>query len=182
MTQELKATPASYNQLLAQPFQLGFLSSLIGKALHNAHCLSSRALYGDWIGLSVYYKGARFVPEEGKSVFVSDESVSTVSNLSITVPKAFSRGDDFIVQAKYRNDFSTGIKLRSYIVKVYLDNELVAYDFNRMVGMEMKSGDIQTFTFVIAGTDVLRDFEVADGRISVEIVPTYEVIPEQTKN
>lgn len=149
--------------------------------VYNTGSLSSRALYGDWIGLSVYYEGARFVPEEGKSVFVSDESVSTVSSLSITVPKAFSRGDDFIVQAKYRNDFSTGIKLRSYIVKVYLDNELVAYDFNRMVGMEMKSGDIQTFTFVIAGADVLRDFEVADGRISVEIVPTYEVIPEQTE-
>lgn len=148
--------------------------------VYNADSLSSRALYGDWIGLSVYYEGARFVPEEGKSSFVSNESVSTVSNLSITIPKAFSRGDDFIVQAKYENNFSTGIKLRSYIVKVYLDNELVAYDFNRMVGMEMKSGDIRTYTFVIAGSDVLRDFDVSDGRISVEIVPTYEVIPEAT--
>lgn len=146
--------------------------------VYNASSLSSRALYGDWIGLSVYYEGARFVPENGKSTFVSDESVSTVSDLNITVPKAFSRGDDFIVQAKYRNDFSTDIKLRSYIVKVYLDNELVAYDFNRMVGMEMKSGDIKTYTFVIAGADVLRDFDVSDGRISVEIVPTYDIIPE----
>lgn len=149
--------------------------------VYNASSLSSRALYGDWIGLSVYYEGARFVPEDGKSAFVSDESVSTVSGLNITVPKAFSRGDDFIVQAKYRNDFSTGIKLRSYIVKVYLDNELVAYDFNRMVGMEMKSGDIQTYTFVIAGADVLRGFDVSDGRISVEIVPTYDIIPEEVQ-
>lgn len=149
--------------------------------VYNASSLSSRALYGDWIGLSVYYDGARFVPEDGKSSFTSDESVSTVSGLNITVPKAFSRGDDFVVQAKYRNDFSTGIKLRSYIVKVYLDNDLVAYDFNRMVGMEMKSGDVQTYTFVIAGADVLRDFEVVDGRVSVEIVPTYDIIPEEVK-
>ncbi len=149
--------------------------------VYDAKSLSARALYGDWIGLSVYYEGARFVPEEGKSIFTSEESVSTVSNLSITIPKAFSRGDDFIVQAKYQNNFPDTIKLRSYIVKVYLNGELVAYDFNRMVGMEMKNGNIRTYTFVIAGTDVLRDFNVSDGRVSVEIIPTYEVVPKPPK-
>ena len=47
--------------------------------------------------------------------------------------------------------------------------------------MEMKSGDIQTYTFVIAGADVLRGFDVSDGRISVEIVPTYDIIPEEVQ-
>ena len=143
--------------------------------IYNSKSLSARALYGDWIGLSCYYEGARFAPEEGKSVFKSDESVSTVSNLSITVPEAFSRGDDFIVRAKYTNNTGNDIKLRSYIVKVYLDNELVAYDINRMVGMNMENYDIQTFTFVIADTDVFRNFDVSDGRVSIEIIPTYDI-------
>ena len=143
--------------------------------IYNSKSLSARALYGDWIGLSCYYEGARFAPEEGKSVFKSDESVSTVSNLSITVPEAFSRGDDFIVRAKYTNNTGNDIKLRSYIVKVYLDNELVAYDINRMVGMDMENYDIQTFTFVIADTDVFRNFDVSDGRVSIEIIPTFDI-------
>lgn len=149
--------------------------------VYNAKSLSARALYGDWIGLSCYYQGARFVPEEGKSVYTSEESVSTVSNLSITVPEAFSRGDDFIVRAKYTNNTGSDIRLRSYIVKVYLNNELVAYDINRMVGMDMKNYDIQTFTFVIADTDVFRNFDVSDGRVSVEIIPTFDVIVNEAE-
>ena len=103
-----------------------------------------------------------------------------MTNLPITVTKAFSRGSDFIVQTKYINQLDTGITLRSYIVKVYLDGQLVAYDLNRMVGIDMKVNDIETFTFVIAGADVLQSFDVTDGRISVEVIPTYDIIPEET--
>ncbi len=148
--------------------------------IYNTKSFSARALYGDWLGQSVYYTGARFVPENDKGYYSTSESVSTVSNLSITVTKAFSRGSDFIVQTKYTNNFDTGIILRSYIVKVYLDGQLVAYDLNRMAGVEMKTYDIESFTFVIAGADVLESFDVADGRISIEVIPTYDVVEEQT--
>lgn len=147
--------------------------------VYNAKSMAARSLYGDWLGQSVYYTGARFVPENGKGYYSTTESVSTVTNIPITVTKAFSRGSDFIVQAKYTNLLDTGIKLRSYIVKVYLDGQLVAHDLNRMVGIEMKTNDIETFTFVIAGADVLQSFDVADGRISVEVIPTYDIIPEK---
>ncbi len=148
--------------------------------IYNTKSFSARALYGDWLGQSVYYTGARFVPENDKGYYSTSESVSTVSNLSITVTKAFSRGSDFIVQTKYTNNFDTGIILRSYIVKVYLDGQLVAYDLNRMAGIEMKTYDIESFTFVIAGADVLESFDVADGRISIEVIPTYDVVEEKT--
>ena len=148
--------------------------------VYNAKSMAARSLYGDWLGQSVYYTGARFVPENGKGYYSTTESVSTVTNLPITVTKAFSRGSDFIVQTKYINQLDTGITLRSYIVKVYLDGQLVAYDLNRMVGIDMKVNDIETFTFVIAGADVLQSFDVTDGRISVEVIPTYDIIPEET--
>ena len=122
-----------------------------------------------------------FRSENGKGYYSTTESVSTVTNIPITVTKAFSRGSDFIVQTKYTNLLDTGIKLRSYIVKVYLDGKLVASDLNRMVGIEMKTNDIETFTFVIAGADVLQSFDVADGRISVEVIPTYDIIPNETE-
>ena len=41
--------------------------------IYNARSMSNRALYGDWLGQSVYYEGARFVPENGQSVFTSSE-------------------------------------------------------------------------------------------------------------
>ncbi len=144
--------------------------------IYNARSFGTRALYGDWLGQSVYYTGARFIPENDRGYYSTSESVSTVTDLSITVTKAFSRGSDFIVQTKYTNNSDTGIILRSYIVKVYLDGQLVAYDLNRMAGIEMDTYDIESFTFVIAGADVLQDFEVNDGRISIEIVPTYDVV------
>ena len=150
--------------------------------VYNASSLANRALYGDWLGQSVYYSGARFTPEKGKDFYSTTDSVSSVSNLPITVTKAFSRGDDFIVQTKYVNLTDTTIKLRSYIVKVYVDDKLVAYDLNRMVGFELKANDIQSFTFVIAGADILQNFDVNDGRIGIEIVPTYDIVPETTKN
>lgn len=148
--------------------------------IYNARSLANRALYGDWLGQSVYYEGARFVPEDGQSVYVSSESVSTVSNLPITVTKAFSRGGDFVLQTKYINNFDTAVKLRSYIVRVYLDGQLVAYDLNRMSGLELKSHAVKTFTFIIANTDVLQQFDLSDGTLSIEIVPTFDIVPADT--
>ena len=149
--------------------------------VYNAKSMAARSLYGDWLGQSVYYTGARFVPEEGKGFYSTTESVSTVSNLPITVTKAFSRGSDFIVQTKYTNQLDSEILLRSYIVKVYLNGQLVAYDLNRMVGINMRVNDIETFTFVIAGSDVLTNFEVGDGDLSIEVVPTFDIVPPETK-
>lgn len=149
--------------------------------VYNASSLSARSLYGDWLGQSVYYEGARFVPEDGKEYYSSDVSVSTVSALPITVTKAFARGNDFIIQAKYVNTLDDiHIKLRSYVVKVYLDGQLVAYDLNRMSGYELTDGDVQTFTFVIAGSDVLSSFEVGSGTLEIEIVPTFDQVPEDS--
>lgn len=148
--------------------------------VYNSRTLAARSLYGDWLGQSVYYKGARFVPEDGKGYVTSDMNVSTVTDLSIVVTKGFTRGSDFIVQAKYTNNTASDITLRSYIVKVYLDGELVAYDLNRMVGLDMKQYDVQSFTFVIAGADVLKDFDINDGHIAIEIVPTFDVIVVDT--
>lgn len=151
--------------------------------VYNAQSLSSRALYSDWIGLSCYYKGARFVPDhETDPVFVSEENVGTVSNLNITVPAAFFRGDDFIVRAKYVNNLPYGIQLRQYVVKLYYKGELVAYDINRMVSMEMKQYDIQTFTFVIGQASLLQDFDITSPDFSIEIVPTFDQMPEKTNN
>lgn len=144
--------------------------------VYNAKSFSARSLYGDWLGQSVYYEGARFVPEDGKGYVSDSESVSTVSDLPILVTKAFSRGSDFVVQTKYTNNLTSDIKLRSYIVKVYLNGQLVAYDLNRMVGIEMKQYDVRTFTFVIAGADVLKNFDINDGHISIEIIPTYDIV------
>ncbi len=147
--------------------------------VYNAKSMAARSLYGDWLGQSVYYTGARFVPDDGK-YYSTSQSVSTVTNLPITVTKAFSRGSDFILQTKYVNLNEQSIILRSYIVKVYLDGQLVAYDLNRMSGIEMKTNDIESFTFVIAGTDVLQRFNVTDGRITVEVIPTFDVVKETT--
>ena len=151
---------------------------------YNAKSLASRELLGDWMGLSCYYKGARFVPEDGQAVYSSgDESVSTVSEIKVVVPEAFMRDDELIVRAKYTNynmgDGDGGaeshITLRMYVVKVYQGNKLVAYDINKMQGMEMKPYDIQTYTFVISGDDITGDIDVSADDFSIEIVPTYDV-------
>ncbi len=149
--------------------------------VYNAKSLSSRALYGDWMGESCYYKGARFVPDDGQPYYTSgDESVSTISDISITVPQAFERDGDFIVRAKVVNNMAATIDFRMYVVKVYCGNELVAYDVNKMVSMEMKQHDIQTFTFVIGKQDVLGSIDMTRNDITIEIVPTYTVNVEDT--
>lgn len=150
--------------------------------VYNSKSLSSRALYSDWIGLSCYYKGARFVPDnETDPIYVSDESVSTVSNLDISVTAAFSRGNDFIIRAKYINNLDYGILLRQYVVKLYYKGELVAYDINRMVSMEMKQFDIQTFTFVIGQASLMQNFDITSSDFSIEIVPTFDIIPDKNE-
>ena len=83
------------------------------------------------------------------------------------------------MQTKYTNQLDSEIILRSYIVKVYLNGQLVASDLNRMVGINMRANDIETFTFVIAGSDVLTNFEVGD--VSIEVVPTFDIVPPETK-
>ena len=85
------------------------------------------------------------------------------------------------MQTKYTNQLDSEIILRSYIVKVYLNGQLVASDLNRMVGINMRANDIETFTFVIAGSDVLTNFEVDDGDLSIEVVPTFDIVPPETK-
>ena len=144
--------------------------------VYSAGTLAARALYGDWIGLSCYYEGARFTTDEGQAKYVSTESVSTVSKLSITIPEAFHRGNDFIIRAKYTNNLDGDIRLRSYIVSVAVNGQVVAYDVNRLSGYEMRQYDIQTFTFVIGKDDILHDFDVAKDNISIEIIPTFDVI------
>ena len=152
--------------------------------IYHAGSLADRALYGDWMGLSCYYKGARFVPEAGQAVYSSgDESVGTISDLSITVPEAFMRGDDLIVRTKYTNEIVTDeekdtdvyVCLRMYIIKVYQGDTLVAYDINKMQTMEMRPHDVQTFTFVIGGADILGNIDVSADNFSIEIIPTYDL-------
>ncbi len=151
---------------------------------YNAKSLASRELYGDWIGLSCYYKGARFVPDANQPVYSSgDESVSTVTDLSITVPEAFMRGNDLVVRTKYTNNIITDeasktdtyICLRMYVIKVYQGDNLVAYDINKMQTMELTPYDVQTLTFVVGGDDILGDIDVSAGDFSIEIIPTYDL-------
>lgn len=149
--------------------------------VYNASNLSARALYGDWMGESCYYKGARFAPEEGQAVYTSgDESVSTISDIAITVPEAFFKGSDLIVRAKVTNNMVSTIDFRMYVIKVYKGDELVAQDINKMVSMEMDQYDIQTFTFVIGSLDILRDFDLSGDDVTIEIIPTYTVNAPET--
>ncbi len=149
--------------------------------VYNADSLSARALYGDWMGESCYYKGARFAPEEGQPIFSSgDESVSTISDITITVPEAFFKGKDLVVRAKVQNNMVETIDFRMYVIKVYKGDELVAQDINKMVSMEMAQYDIQTFTFVIGDLDILRSFDLSGDDITIEIVPTYTINAAET--
>ena len=144
--------------------------------VYNTRTLASRELYGDWIGLSCYYVGARFVPEDGQTVYKSEDSVSTVGNLPITVTQAFFRGDDFIIRAKYLNNTDSDIRLRSYVINIAANGQLVARDVNRMSGFEMDKYDIQTFTFVIPADEITKSFNLDKDNIQIEIMPTFDVV------
>ena len=144
--------------------------------VYNTRTLASRELYGDWIGLSCYYVGARFVPEEGQAVYSSDESVSTVDNLPIVIKQAFYRGDDFIIRAKYQNDTDSDIRLRTYVINIAVNGQVVAQSVNRMAGFEMDQYDIQTFTFVIPADEISKHFDISKDKITIEIMPTFDVV------
>lgn len=147
--------------------------------LYNAKNLSSRTLYGDAIGLSCYYTGAYFTPEDGQPVYSNTESVSTVSKLSITVPEMFTKGSDLVVRTKCVNNTGSDIKLRSYIIAVAVNGQVVAYDINRMWGFELKNYGIQTFTFVIGADDITQKIDLSKSNVSIQIIPTYDVVVNQ---
>ena len=145
--------------------------------IYNAKTLASRDLYGDWLGLSCYYEGRHFAPAEGTpKVDSKGASVSTVKNLSITIPEAFIYGNDFIILAKYTNNTGDDIKLRSYQIRIAVNGKLVATHNNRMSGYELKNHGIQSFTFVLSSFDMLSGFDITKDTISIEIRPTYEVV------
>lgn len=144
--------------------------------IYKAKTLSSRTLYGDAIGLSCYYDGAYFTPEDGQTVYSTTESVSSVSNLNITVTEAFEKGSDFVIRTKYVNNSGSDIKLRSYIISVAVNGKIVARDISRMWGYELKNYGIQTFTFIIGKDDIMSDFDLAKDKISIQIIPQYDVI------
>ena len=148
--------------------------------LYNANNLASRSLYGDAIGLSCYYKGAYFVPDDGQAVYSTTESISTVTKLPITVTEAFTKGNDLVVRTKYTNETGSDIKLRSYIVSVAVNGQVVAKDINRMWGFELKNHGIQTFTFVLGSDDIMRGIDLSKDKISIQIIPTYDIIPPKT--
>ena len=155
--------------------------------VYESDSLSAREIYSDWVGQSCYAKGAHFVPENDNVVYTSgNESVSTVSNLEITVTSAFTReGGDLVVRAKYKNNEAYDLTLRMYTVRVYLGDELVAFDINKMVSMDMKQYDIQTFTFVISGDDLRNNFQITADNvddISIEIYPTFDIISTETQS
>jgi len=149
--------------------------------IYSASTLGARSLYSDWMGLSCYYEGAHFTIDEGQDIYSTDESVSTVSKLPITITEAFMRGDDLVIRAKYQNNTDTDIKLRSYIVSVAANGRTVAYDVNRMWGYELKNYGIQTFTFVIGKDDISSAFDIASDSISIQIMPTYDIIETTTE-
>lgn len=138
--------------------------------------LTSEAVYGDWMGDSCYYEGAHFVPDTGRQVYTNADSVSTVSRVSITVPKAFSRGTDFVVQTKYTNTVDEVLRMRMYAVRLYYDEMLVGYDINRMVSTELSKGEVHTYTFVIGDVPELNGIDLNDGKFELEIVPTFDIV------
>lgn len=148
---------------------------------YNAKTLSSRTLYGDAIGLSCYYTGAYFTPDDGQAVYSTTDSVSTVSKLPITVTECFTKGADLVVRTKYTNSTGSDIKLRSYIISVAVNGQVIATDVNRMPGFELRNYGIQTFTFVIGADDINRSIDLSKDKISIQIIPTYDIIPEQPK-
>ena len=144
--------------------------------VYRAKTLSSRTLYGDAIGLSCYYDGAYFTPEDGQPVYSTTDSVSSVSKLNITVTEAFTKDGELIIRTKYRNDVGSDIKLRSYIIRVSANGKTVATDVDRMWGYELKNHGIKTFTFVLGSDAVSGAFDFVKDDISIEIIPEYDVI------
>ena len=146
---------------------------------YNAKTLSSRTLYADAIGLSCYHTGAYFTPDDGQPVYSTPDSISTVSKLPITVTEAFTKGSDLVVRTKYTNQTGSTIKLRSYIISVAVNGQVVASDVDRMWGFELKNYGIQTFTFILSADDISRSLDLSKDKISIQIIPTYDVVIDQ---
>ena len=150
--------------------------------IYNSRTLSAKEQLGDWLGLSCYYEGRHFIPDEKQTVLASSTSVSSVTDLEITISEAYMRGNDFIVLAKYTNKTGEKIKLRSYVVQVGLNNAVfVAQDVNRMSGYEMKKDDIQTFTFVIGENSLLQPIDLLTDSIGIRVIPTYDIVQSTQK-
>ena len=147
--------------------------------IYRAKTLSSRSLYGDSIGLSCYYNGAYFTPDEGQPVYSTTDSVSSVSNLNITVTEAFMKGDDLVIRTKYTNNAGSDIKLRSYVISVAVNGRVVAQDISRMWGYELRNHGIQTFTFILGKDSIRSSFDLSKDNISIQIIPQYDVIPNE---
>jgi hypothetical protein len=73
--------------------------------VYNLSSYSARTLYGDWMGCSCWYKGARFMPDSGVSVYSSTTSVSTIKNIEIQVTEAYFAGKRPDNQGKVHKQF-----------------------------------------------------------------------------
>lgn len=143
--------------------------------VYNLSSYSARTLYGDWMGCSCWYKGARFMPDSGVSVYSSTTSVSTIKNIEIQVTEAYFAGNDLIIRAKYINNSGKTISaLRMQYVNVYVNGQLVAGSVNDFVSMDLVKNDVQTFTFVIGRPDQTANCDLSRGAVTVEITPTFE--------
>ena len=49
-----------------------------------------------------------------------------------------------------------------------------------MWGFELKNHGIQTFTFVLGSDDIMRGIDLSKDKISIQIIPTYDIIPPKT--
>ena len=100
-------------------------------------------------------------------------------------PMEYMKGSDLVVRAKYTNninpDIATNaesiIKLRMYLIRVFQGDELVAYDLNKMLSMEMEPHDVQTFTFVIGENSLTQPIDLLTDSIGIRIIPTYDIVP-----
>lgn len=143
--------------------------------VYNLSSYSARHLYGDFIGCSCWYKGARFMADDGVSVYSSTATVSTIKNIEIQVTEAYFAGNDFIVRAKYINNSGQSISaLRKQYVNVYVNGTLAAASVNDFVSMNLVRNDVQTFTFVIGKPDQTEAFDLSRGSVKIEITPTFE--------
>jgi hypothetical protein len=143
--------------------------------VYNLSSYSARTLYGDFIGCSCWYKGARFVADDGVSVYSSATTVSTVKNIEIQVTETYYAGNDIIVRAKYINNSGKKISaLRFQYLNIYVGGKLAASTVNDFVSMPLVINDIQTFTFVVGRPDQTADCDFARGAVRISITPTYE--------
>ena len=102
-----------------------------------------------------------------------------MSKLPITVTEAFTKGSDLVIRTKYTNQTGSTIKLRSYIISVAVNGQVVASDVDRMWGFELKNYGIQTFTFILSADDISRSLDLSKDKISIQIIPTYDVVIDQ---